>query len=158
VSSKKSLPSLKEVALFLWAIPLVALGSLAKTTPGSKWTALMGEPGTPSLQDTAGSESSSLASDSRERELGVAIKRAAYYLPGTHKCLAQAIAGQMMLSSLGIPGTVIIGLKPDPSGPWDGHAWLMGQSGIIVGGEIANHYTPVTAYRKSARHGGLAGD
>lgn len=109
----------------------------------------MGTPGKPSAKELAASKSSSTASDVRESDLGIAIKRAARYLPGTHKCLAQAIAGQMMLSSLGTPGTVIIGLRPDSSGPWDGHAWLIGQSGIVVGGEIAQNFTPVTAYRKS---------
>ena len=77
-----------------------------------------------------------------------AVKRAARWLPGTHKCLAQAIAGQLLLKKAGQAGDIVIGLKSSPSGePWDTHAWLMGANGIVLGGEIAHQFTPVTVYR-----------
>jgi hypothetical protein len=84
-----------------------------------------------------------------EARIAQAVARAARYLPGHHKCLAQAMAGQILLSLRGTPGTVIVGLKHSPqTTSWDAHAWLIGSRGIILGGDASENFVPVTAYSK----------
>jgi hypothetical protein len=53
-----------------------------------------------------------------------------------------------MLRLRGIPGAVVIGLKPDGNG--DGHAWLVGKTGVLTGraDQDESVFTPVSAFRR----------
>ena len=84
-----------------------------------------------------------------ERAVAIAIRRACRRLPFQPTCLAQASAGQVMLRHRGRSGVVIIGLRLDPistAKTWEAHAWLLGESGAITGGENAHGFTPTNVF------------
>ncbi len=74
--------------------------------------------------------------------------RASRRLPVPTTCLDRAIAARMMLRRRGARPVVVIGLAPsDPGAAWDAHAWLVGDSGVVVGGSEAAEFTPTTQFR-----------
>lgn len=90
-----------------------------------------------------------------ERLVVQAVRRAVRRLPWRPSCLAQAVAGQVMLRRRGSAGVVVIGLRPDSV---DGvgrdgapaHAWLLGPSGPMLGAAASTGFTPVTVFETSA--------
>lgn len=84
-----------------------------------------------------------------ELEVAIAIRRASGRLPYRPTCLAQAAAGQIMLRHRERSGVVVIGLRQNPlsaSKNWEAHAWLLGESGAITGGENAHGFTPTNVF------------
>lgn len=141
---------LGDLVYFTWAVPLVLFGSAVKNLKNPHWTKVLGIAHQPSEQESSSQIAGPNNGISRHRGIATAVRRAARYLPGKHNCLTQALAGQIMLSQLGTPGTVIIGLKPTRgNSAWDTHAWLVSSEGIILGGEVAGDFVPVTSYRKT---------
>ena len=140
-----------DLGLFFWALPLVLFGSFVIKAKDSHWTRFMGVASQPSTREISSTIAPSEKEKSLDRRISTAVRRAARYLPGEHRCLAQALACQIMLSQLGRPGTVVIGLRPNhQSSTWDSHAWLVTDEGIILGGEVAGDFVPVTTYRKAS--------
>ena len=64
------------------------------------------------------------------------------YLPWKAKCLAQALAGKLLLRKFGLPGTIYLGIKKD-SGKLEAHAWLICGSQFISGKEGHKKFTVV---------------
>ena len=73
------------------------------------------------------------------RRVAWAIRSAARRTPWNSNCLAQGIAGKVMLRRRGIPSTLYLGVAKgqEPSEPVAGHAWLCCAARIITG--AANH-------------------
>lgn len=89
----------------------------------------------------------SSAATMTEHRVASAISRACEILPGEPRCLAQAVAGQIMLRRRKEPGVVVIGLRRAESATgWEGHAWLLGAHGALTGGPAANGFTPTTVF------------
>lgn len=84
-----------------------------------------------------------------EARVSSAIHRAALRLPWKPTCLAQAAAAQLMLTRRGLPGVVVIGLRPPAAGsrqPMEIHAWLAGRVGVLTGGPDAEGFIPATVF------------
>lgn len=71
---------------------------------------------------------------------------------GRFTCLMQAMAGKAMLNRRGVENTLVLGAKlkreeADPGGaPMAAHAWLRVGRLVLLGGEAAVGYVPVTSY------------
>lgn len=70
------------------------------------------------------------------------LLRGIKYLPWKAKCLAQALAGKLLLRKFGLPGTIYLGIKKD-SGKLEAHAWLICGSQFISGKEGHKKFTVV---------------
>lgn len=131
---------------------LILAKVLFRTIALPRWSTLLGQP-----TNTDGLDVNGLPAQGSEGVVALGIARAAHRLPGNYTCLEQASAGQFMLKLRGMPGAVVIGLKsngimPDgiiPDGNGEGHAWLVGKSGVLTG--RVDHgqdvLTPVSAFR-----------
>jgi len=75
-----------------------------------------------------------------------AIRRAMRYLPGNTKCLAKAISAKILLSSLGIPSTLYLGVAKEGENKLTAHAWLRCGSEIITGKEEMLRFTVVSFF------------
>jgi hypothetical protein len=67
--------------------------------------------------------------------IGWAVDAAGQYVPGA-KCLAKALAGQLLLGHWGRPSKVRMGIVKDGSNFVKGHAWLESDGIIIIGGRV----------------------
>jgi hypothetical protein len=135
----RALPTLARVTV------LLLIGTLLqKFVPMTRWGHLLGTPGRP--DSTNHRDQKSLAPGD-VMALEHALGQGARILPYTPSCLAQAFAGQRMLISQGIPGTVTIGLRPEGKSNWPAHAWLHAGGRVITGGGVGEVYFPTTSYR-----------
>ena len=75
----------------------------------------------------------------------LAVKRAARLVPAG--CLPQAIAAQCLLGREGQSSRVVFGVAHGKDGGLDAHAWLCDDGGILLGGDTANRYRPLTPLR-----------
>ena len=120
-----------------------------KWVPMPRWSRLLGEP-QPVPETWRGHVVEPERPGPRspvEAQVGAAVHHGVRRLPWQPSCLAQAAAAQAMLRRKGSPGVVVIGLKPTAGpGPWDAHAWLVVESGVLVGGAAANGFTPTTVF------------
>jgi hypothetical protein len=114
--------------LLLRVLSLRRIGRLAGMTPGT--------PAAPTLDRTAHPSGRAVA-----RALGAAAAR----LPWTSNCLAQALAGRMMLSRRGVRSAVVLGVRRD-EGAFLAHAWLAVADGTVCGGEQAAGYRPLAEW------------
>ncbi len=115
-----------------WARVLGRAGEVPDAWRGQRIERLMARPGSPV-----------------ERQVMVAVQRAARALPWSPTCLAEAAAGQVLLRRAGAAGVVVIGLRrtdPSVSAAWDAHAWLLGAQGALTGGPAASGFTATTVY------------
>lgn len=137
--------------------PFVVLGKLIKVTillvmgallqkfvPMTRWGHLLGTPGRP---DLVTAEPAPAPAPTEVLALEKSLRQGARLLPFTPSCLAQAFAGQRMLISLGIPGTVTIGLRQEGTSNWPAHAWLHAGDRVITGAGVGDVYFPTTSYR-----------
>jgi Transglutaminase-like superfamily len=70
-----------------------------------------------------------------------AVVIASQYIPGV-KCLAQALATQVLLRWRGYPTQLCIGIARGQEGQLSAHAWLESQRQIVIGGSGSmSHYT-----------------
>ena len=82
--------------------------------------------------------------------VGKSITRVARLLPGNHNCLSQAIAAKRLLQVFRRESRIVIGLDQNrKSVKFESHAWLITHHGIVVGGEVAHRFTPVSIYSNS---------
>lgn len=79
------------------------------------------------------------------QDIGWAIGAAARRLPGM-TCLVQAIAADRLLRRAGWPSELRIGMRrPTPEAPLEGHAWVVCDGQIVVGGAVdLERYAPLT--------------
>ena len=75
--------------------------------------------------------------------IGWAVSAAAGRLPGTHRCLPQALAAQMLLRWYGAPSRIRIGVAKDSFDRFQAHAWLESGGKIVVGGQGVKQYVPL---------------
>ncbi len=68
------------------------------------------------------------------REIGQAIERASAHTPWKSACLAQAVAGKLMLKRRRIPSRLHLGMRRDEAGKLQAHAWLESGNEVLVGG------------------------
>lgn len=75
-----------------------------------------------------------------------AVAIASRYIPGV-KCLAQALATQVLLQQRGFPARLRIGLAKGEQGQLEGHAWVESQGQVVIGQESAlERFTLVSAF------------
>lgn len=72
-----------------------------------------------------------------------AVSVASRYLPGTRRCLPQALAVQALLACQGHPSRFRIGVAKDPQGKFQAHAWVESPEGIVISGGPAFRFTPL---------------
>lgn len=71
--------------------------------------------------------------------IGIAIRSASWIVPWRSDCLVQAIAAQDWLVRHGIFSRIVIGVGPQRTGSFEGHAWLLAGERIVTGGEVSEH-------------------
>jgi len=81
-----------------------------------------------------------------------AVSVASHYMPGGVKCLARALATQILLHWHGYPADLQIGVAKGEAGQLEAHAWVESQ-GQIVMGYLSNlsRFTPLPALGGSKR-------
>jgi hypothetical protein len=67
-----------------------------------------------------------------------AINKAGGPILGDRACLAQALAGQLLLKRRGISTHVRIGVLKDGDGQLQAHAWLESEGQVLIGGTVAD--------------------
>jgi hypothetical protein len=73
-----------------------------------------------------------------------AVEGASRYMPGGVKCLARALATQVLLGRCGHPTQLYIGVAKDKQGNLEAHAWVESQGRIITGGlRDMTRFTPL---------------
>jgi len=72
-----------------------------------------------------------------------AVAVASRYIPGV-KCLARALATQVLLSQRSYPTCLRIGVAKSEGGKLEAHAWVESQERIVIGGlRDLSRYTPL---------------
>ncbi len=71
-----------------------------------------------------------------------AISAASRLLPGT-RCLAQALAGQVLLARRGVPTSLRIGVERS-SEAMSAHAWLEQDGRVVLGEARPDEFTPLS--------------
>lgn len=77
--------------------------------------------------------------------IGKIIKLAASHTPWKSNCLAQAIAGKIMLARRHIPSTLYLGVAKEKTHPagMSAHAWLRCGNRVIIGDQNRQEFTIV---------------
>lgn len=119
---------------------LAVVGIARRVRPMPSWSRLLGTAASPE----GFAEGEGMAATGVEGEVGLAVGRAGARLPWHTTCLDRAAAAQMMLRRRGRAGTVVIGLAPQEG--WGAHAWLVGSTGVVVGGAEAARFAPATIF------------
>ena len=72
-----------------------------------------------------------------------AVTVASQYVPAA-TCLTQALAAQVLLSRLGHPASLRIGVSRDEAGEFQAHAWVECQGRVVIGGvQALSRFTPL---------------
>ncbi|NER80530.1 MAG: lasso peptide biosynthesis B2 protein [Leptolyngbya sp. SIO1D8] len=76
------------------------------------------------------------------------VNVASRYLPGKTKCLARALATQVLMNGHRYVSELRIGVDKTPEGEFRAHAWIEYQGRVIIGNlnDLA-HFKPLFAYR-----------
>lgn len=82
-------------------------------------------------------------------EVALVIKMSSPFTPWRSNCLAQAIAGKMMLWRRGIPSTLYLGLKKDAN-QLEAHAWLRVGEQIVTGGAVKPQFKTISFFGASS--------
>ena len=136
-----------ELAAFVASSFLVVCGTLSRSLGVGL---LKGSLGRPISADVAKVLPIQPTSDKFEAIVGQSIRRASRFVPGNHNCLSQAIAGKKLLQILGRESQIVIGFEANRKAVrYESHAWLVTDNGIVVGGEIAHQFNPVSIYSSS---------
>lgn len=78
------------------------------------------------------------------------INMASRCLPGNTKCLARALATQVLMNWHRYVSELHIGVNKTPEGTFRAHAWIEYQGKVIVGNlQDLTQFTPLLAYRGS---------
>lgn len=63
-----------------------------------------------------------------------AVAVASRYMPGGVKCLARALATQVLLGQRGLRAQLHIGVAKSEAGQLEAHAWVESQGKVVIGG------------------------
>lgn len=75
-----------------------------------------------------------------------AVEVISWYTPGGVKCLARALATQVLLSRCGHQTQLRIGVAKDQEGKLEAHAWVENQGRIVIGQlRDLSRFTPLPA-------------
>ncbi len=66
-------------------------------------------------------------------EVGLAVTRVAKYVPWRCVCLEQGLAAKMLLKSMGVPSTLVLGVRYDAKKKINAHAWLRCEDTYVTG-------------------------
>ena len=140
-----------RVRVVVAMVLLTVFGAAQRWVPMRRWSGVLGRAAAvpPAWLDQRIATLPVRAGSVAERQVLVAVQRAARALPWTPTCLAEAAAGQVLLRRVGAAGVVVIGLRrtdPAVSAEWDAHAWLLGARGALTGGPAARGFTATTVY------------
>lgn len=98
-------------------------------------------------QDTA--PECDIAQQASVRGVAWAIHRVSPHTPWWSNCLAQAIAGKLMLRRRGVPTTLYLGVDKT-GGRMRAHAWLRAGATTVTGAGAAGSFVRVTSFGASA--------
>jgi hypothetical protein len=99
-------------------------------------------PGKAATPDTAVPEAA--------RRVALAIRTVSGHTPWDSNCLAQALAGSVMLKRRGIAGTLYLGVAKDADAGLEAHAWLRSHERTLTGGGGLDRYTVVASFAPAA--------
>ena len=80
-----------------------------------------------------------------------AVATASRYLPRNCLCLAQAMAGKIMLRRRGIPSTLYLGLTRDGTALIQGHAWLTCGERVLTGQQGMEGFTVIATFAENGK-------
>ena len=81
-----------------------------------------------------------------------AVSVASRYMPGAVKCLARALATQVLLNRYGHPADLHIGVAKGEGGHLEAHAWVESQGQVVIGAlSNLSRFTPLPAFGGSRR-------
>ncbi|HXV27608.1 MAG TPA: lasso peptide biosynthesis B2 protein, partial [bacterium] len=76
------------------------------------------------------------------------IRVAGRYVPGSEKCLSEALVTQALLRQEGFPALLKIGVTKSEEGKLHAHAWVESCEKIVIGGKGVTGYKPLVAFAK----------
>jgi len=77
-----------------------------------------------------------------------AVRAASRRTPWNSNCLAQALAGQIMLGRRGVASTIHFGVMRETSGKLAAHAWLSAGDVFVIGKYGLEQYTEVAQFAR----------
>jgi hypothetical protein len=80
------------------------------------------------------------------RRIARAVQIISGRTPWESACLAQGIAGRLMLGRRGLPGWLFLGTRKDEHGDLIAHAWLQSGDQILLGGESHGTFTMLSGF------------
>jgi transglutaminase superfamily protein len=81
-----------------------------------------------------------------------AFEASAYWRIGRARCLARALAAEVLLPATDRPVMMIIGITPPTNGLLKSHAWIERDGSVLVGGsESRRQYLPFVAWNSSTK-------
>jgi len=129
-----------EQRLFLEALFWLALSRLAiLTVPFRRIAPFLG-------RTMAETPSHALPQLTVPLQISWAVRTASRYTPWENKCLAQAMAGKMMLKRRHIPSTLYLGLLKEGEKGLSAHAWLRCGDRILTGAPLHRQFTAVAFF------------
>lgn len=87
-----------------------------------------------------------LVCNSKLQGVAWAIGVASWRTPWQSNCLAQALAGQIMLRRRGIASTLYLGVMKEKPDALAAHAWLHSQAIIVTGNHQLERYVVVASF------------
>ncbi len=130
--------SIREYVLFGEAWLLLAFArALLLVRPFRKIAPLLGK----AMQEAPSNTIRQLA---LQKQITLAILRAARFSPWRTKCFEQAIAAKIMLRRRHIYSTVYFGVFRDASDEMRAHAWVKINDVIVTGGPSTDHITIIS--------------
>ena len=121
-----------------WADGCLALGYLASARYRlGTWSAADVMKAAPDVFRNAPTNTPKGSNLALVRRAAFAIPRVAARVPWRSDCLAQAVAGQRWLASLGIESTLSIGVRKTVEHGFEAHAWLKVGEESVTGGDVS---------------------
>lgn len=90
------------------------------------------------------------AQTAEAQRIGWAVRAAAVRTPWTSACLAQALAGAILLHRQHLPATLYLGVAKDlaDSRQMLAHAWLQSGGAILTGAAGHQRFKPISAFAR----------
>jgi len=130
------LPGSDQRLLSLAALRLTVVALAVRLVPFALWRGWLQNRPTPPPSTRSGA--------SLDRIIW-AVTVAGRYVPGSN-CLVRALVARSMLGRAGHSTQLRLGVSPQQERPFQAHAWLENESGVVLGGtESASQYTPLAS-------------
>jgi hypothetical protein len=84
------------------------------------------------------------------RRIAWAVDTMSRHTPWESACLAQAVAGKLMLRRRSVPAWLYLGTRKDEAGSLVAHAWLQIGEEIVLGGAGRQGFTALSAFGERA--------